>query len=79
MCTSAPCFTPWPLSSHHCCCRSQKTATTGDGASKSDETTVTFTLESNDVSQIDDFISAAYESYRQMIKGGRDNKEEQQR
>jgi hypothetical protein len=31
------------------------------------------------VSQIDDFISAAYESYRQMIKGGRDNKEEQQR
>lgn len=68
-----------PHSGKPCCCRSQKTATTGDGAAKSDETTVTFTLESNDVTQIDNFISAAYESYRQMIKGDRANKAEEQR
>lgn len=38
-----------------------------------------FTLESHSVTQIDAFISAAYESYRTMIKGNRAKQGPEQR
>lgn len=60
-------------------CRSQQQGTTGEGANKSDEITVTFSLESKSVQQIDGFISAAYDSYRAMIKGERQGSGEEQR
>lgn len=60
-------------------CRSQKTATTGDGATKADEFTVTFTLQGSSVAQIDGFIAAAYESYREIIKGQKPQAGEEKR
>lgn len=59
--------------------RSKQQGTTGEGANKSDETIVTFSLESKSVQQIDGFISAAYDSYRAMIKGERQASGEEQR
>lgn len=48
--------------------RSQQCVTSGEGASKSSDVVVTFSLTSHSVGQIDTFIAAAYDSYREIIK-----------
>jgi len=60
-------------------CRTQQKVSNGEGATKTDETIVTFSLESQSVQQVDAFINAAYDSYRAMIKGERDTSDDEQR
>ena len=50
-----------------CSCRSEQKETIGEGNNKSEKTTVTFTLSGSSAEDVDSFIAAAYDRYREGL------------